>query len=303
MSLAVQVVFTGLSAGGVYGLIAIGHSLIYRLTGIVHFALGDLIGLGAFISLSNDPDQRRRARRSRLRDRRNSGPCRPSADGPAIAVLSRAPHAPGARVADCNRDPLSGSSVFESSRTRLDRRLRPAAPHCRCRPTRRRSERRLLIRDRGSRRGCSGRGRERLRAWTALESRRLAGFLATSALTRSGDHPPRRSGCSGAAAADRRRPSRPPAREHDFDDRDDDRCAGGGHRHRPGPRRREGSARGTHACAGHSRRCARTCQKRSGRRPGSAPRSGDCPLQRGARHASSHALCVGDRPRSPERAV
>src|SRR5918912_1124521 len=51
MSLAVQVSFTGLSAGGVYGLIAIGHSLIYRLTGIVHFALGDLIGLGAFATL------------------------------------------------------------------------------------------------------------------------------------------------------------------------------------------------------------------------------------------------------------
>jgi branched-chain amino acid transport system permease protein len=52
MSLAVQVVFTGLSAGGVYGLVAIGHSLIYRLTGIVHFALGDLIGLGAFVVLA-----------------------------------------------------------------------------------------------------------------------------------------------------------------------------------------------------------------------------------------------------------
>src|SRR3954466_11234239 len=51
MSLAVQVLFTGLSAGGVYGLVAIGHSLIYRLTGIVHFALGDLIGLGAFVTL------------------------------------------------------------------------------------------------------------------------------------------------------------------------------------------------------------------------------------------------------------
>lgn len=51
MSLAVQVVFTGLSAGAVYGLVAIGHSLIYRLTGIVHFALGDLIGLGAFVTL------------------------------------------------------------------------------------------------------------------------------------------------------------------------------------------------------------------------------------------------------------
>jgi branched-chain amino acid transport system permease protein len=51
MTLAIQVLFTGLSAGGVYGLVAIGHSLIYRLTGIVHFALGDLIGLGAFVTL------------------------------------------------------------------------------------------------------------------------------------------------------------------------------------------------------------------------------------------------------------
>ena len=51
MSLTVQVLFTGLSAGGVYGLVAIGHSLIFRLTGIVHFALGDLIGLGAFVTL------------------------------------------------------------------------------------------------------------------------------------------------------------------------------------------------------------------------------------------------------------
>jgi branched-chain amino acid transport system permease protein len=51
MSLTVQVLFTGLSAGGVYGLVAIGHSLIYRLTGIVHFALGELIALGAFVTL------------------------------------------------------------------------------------------------------------------------------------------------------------------------------------------------------------------------------------------------------------
>src|SRR6059058_4316444 len=51
MSLAVQVLLTGLSAGGIYGLIAIGHSLIYRLTGIVDFALGDLIALGAFATL------------------------------------------------------------------------------------------------------------------------------------------------------------------------------------------------------------------------------------------------------------
>jgi branched-chain amino acid transport system permease protein len=51
VSLVLQVVVTGLAAGGVYGLIAVGHSLIYRLTGIVHFAYGDLIGLGVFATL------------------------------------------------------------------------------------------------------------------------------------------------------------------------------------------------------------------------------------------------------------
>lgn len=51
MSLAIQIVVTGVAAGGVYGLLAIGHTLIYRLTGIVHFALGDLVGLCVFATL------------------------------------------------------------------------------------------------------------------------------------------------------------------------------------------------------------------------------------------------------------
>ena len=46
MDLALQVVVTGLAAGGVYGLVAIGHTLVFRLTGTVYLALGDLIGLG-----------------------------------------------------------------------------------------------------------------------------------------------------------------------------------------------------------------------------------------------------------------
>jgi branched-chain amino acid transport system permease protein len=46
-----QVLVTGLAAGGVYGLVAIGHFLVYRLTGIVHFAFGDLVGLGVFVTL------------------------------------------------------------------------------------------------------------------------------------------------------------------------------------------------------------------------------------------------------------
>ena len=51
VSLTVQIVVTGLSAGGVYGLVAVGHSLIYRLTGIIYFALGDLVGLAVFATL------------------------------------------------------------------------------------------------------------------------------------------------------------------------------------------------------------------------------------------------------------
>jgi branched-chain amino acid transport system permease protein len=51
VSLTLQVLVTGLAAGGVYGLIAVGHSLVYRLTGIVHLAYGDLVALGVFATL------------------------------------------------------------------------------------------------------------------------------------------------------------------------------------------------------------------------------------------------------------
>src|SRR5881392_1010739 len=51
MTVALQVLISGLAAGGVYGLFAAGHSLVYRLTGIIHFAFGDLVGLGIFATL------------------------------------------------------------------------------------------------------------------------------------------------------------------------------------------------------------------------------------------------------------
>jgi branched-chain amino acid transport system permease protein len=51
VTLALQVVISGLAAGAVYGLVAIGYVLVYRLTGIVYFALGDLVGLGVFAAL------------------------------------------------------------------------------------------------------------------------------------------------------------------------------------------------------------------------------------------------------------
>jgi branched-chain amino acid transport system permease protein len=46
-----QVVVSGLAVGGVYGLVAIGQTLVFRLTGTVYLALGDLIGLGVFTTL------------------------------------------------------------------------------------------------------------------------------------------------------------------------------------------------------------------------------------------------------------
>jgi branched-chain amino acid transport system permease protein len=46
-----QVVVSGLAAGCIYGVVAVGHALIYRLTGTVYLALGDMIGLGIFTTL------------------------------------------------------------------------------------------------------------------------------------------------------------------------------------------------------------------------------------------------------------
>ena len=51
MALLLQVLITGLAAGAVYGLVAIGFSLVHRLTGVVHFALGELVTLTVFVTL------------------------------------------------------------------------------------------------------------------------------------------------------------------------------------------------------------------------------------------------------------
>jgi branched-chain amino acid transport system permease protein len=52
VSLIVQVLVSGLAAGAVYGLVAVGTSLSYRLTGVVPFALGDLVGLSVLVTLA-----------------------------------------------------------------------------------------------------------------------------------------------------------------------------------------------------------------------------------------------------------
>lgn len=48
MSLIIQVMITGGCLGAVYGLFALCLSVLYRLTGIVHLAIGELAGVAAF---------------------------------------------------------------------------------------------------------------------------------------------------------------------------------------------------------------------------------------------------------------
>jgi branched-chain amino acid transport system permease protein len=49
--LVLQVVVSGLAAGSIYALIALGFSLIYRMSGVLNFAHGDLVTLSIFAFL------------------------------------------------------------------------------------------------------------------------------------------------------------------------------------------------------------------------------------------------------------
>jgi branched-chain amino acid transport system permease protein len=51
VDVTLQVLVSGLAAGAIYGLVGVGHSLVYRLTGVVHFAFGELIALAVFATL------------------------------------------------------------------------------------------------------------------------------------------------------------------------------------------------------------------------------------------------------------
>jgi branched-chain amino acid transport system permease protein len=42
----------GLIIGGIYGLIALGYSLIYRASGLMSFVQGDIITVGAYLGLT-----------------------------------------------------------------------------------------------------------------------------------------------------------------------------------------------------------------------------------------------------------
>ena len=52
MDFLALLVSTGLVSGAAYGLIAMGFALIYKSTGVVNFAQGELVMLTAYVSFS-----------------------------------------------------------------------------------------------------------------------------------------------------------------------------------------------------------------------------------------------------------
>jgi branched-chain amino acid transport system permease protein len=52
LSLLLQYLFSGITAGGIYAVIAIGFNIIYNATGIINFAQGEFAMLGGMIAIS-----------------------------------------------------------------------------------------------------------------------------------------------------------------------------------------------------------------------------------------------------------
>ena len=51
MEYFLQQLINGLTLGSIYGLIAIGYTMVYGIIGMINFAHGDIFMIGAFIAL------------------------------------------------------------------------------------------------------------------------------------------------------------------------------------------------------------------------------------------------------------
>ena len=52
MALAIQQLINGLTLGAVYGLIAIGYTMVYGIIGMINFAHGDIYMVSSFIAVT-----------------------------------------------------------------------------------------------------------------------------------------------------------------------------------------------------------------------------------------------------------
>ena len=51
MEYFIQQLINGITLGSIYGLIAIGYTMVYGIIGMINFAHGDIFMIGAFIAL------------------------------------------------------------------------------------------------------------------------------------------------------------------------------------------------------------------------------------------------------------
>ena len=51
MEYFLQQLINGVTLGSVYGLIAIGYTMVYGIIGMINFAHGDIFMIGAFVAL------------------------------------------------------------------------------------------------------------------------------------------------------------------------------------------------------------------------------------------------------------
>ena len=51
MAYALQQLINGISLGMIYGLIAVGYTMVYGIIGMINFAHGDIFMIGAFVAL------------------------------------------------------------------------------------------------------------------------------------------------------------------------------------------------------------------------------------------------------------
>ena len=51
MEYFIQQLVNGITLGSIYGLIAIGYTMVYGIIGMINFAHGDIFMIGAFIAI------------------------------------------------------------------------------------------------------------------------------------------------------------------------------------------------------------------------------------------------------------
>ena len=62
MEVFLQQLINGITLGSIYGLIAIGYTMVFGIIGMVNFAHGDVFMVSAFIALDRLPDPHLMAR-------------------------------------------------------------------------------------------------------------------------------------------------------------------------------------------------------------------------------------------------